>query len=170
MLANFKEISVTTDGLTSLSNKAYMDFTKHFIDFHWQLISKDVTVKKIEERHTSENIAHCISEVLKNGIFPIKQVSSVQTVLKTWLVLPPFSNLNICLAQLTFCNSPLTKLLQHLIWKKLLAFARKIVVYFRNSLPKMAVLRAKNLSNLTLESFGYVYLIKLCLLINSPMA
>lgn len=65
MLANSKAIAVTTYGWSFLSDQAYMDFTVHFIDSNWQLVSKAVAAESLEKLYTPENIAHCIRGLLE---------------------------------------------------------------------------------------------------------
>lgn len=83
------------------------------------------------------------------------------------VTIPRFEHL-LCSAHLL--QPSINKALAASILEKPLALVWKIVGHFRHSPPQMAVLRAKNPSNLILVSYVYFYLIRSCLFINSTLA
>lgn len=50
-------LALTTDGWTSCANEAFITITGHFITGDWRLVSVVLQITKMEERHTSENLA-----------------------------------------------------------------------------------------------------------------
>ena len=71
-------ISITSDMWTSLANDAYISLTTHYISNEWKMESVCLGTIPVSERHTGDNIALWIEEILvKFGIGTQKVVSFV---------------------------------------------------------------------------------------------
>ena len=71
-------ISVTSDMWTNLANDAYISLTTHYISKEWKMESVCLGTIPVSERHTGDNIALWIEEILEKwGISTEKVVSFV---------------------------------------------------------------------------------------------
>ncbi|KAK7912577.1 hypothetical protein WMY93_012788 [Mugilogobius chulae] len=59
------KLTLTTDAWTSIATEAYLGVTCHFINEQWELTSINLTTMPLQERHTAENIASWIEDVVE---------------------------------------------------------------------------------------------------------
>lgn len=74
-----ENISLTTDGWTSIATEAYVTVTAHFINDDWEL--KDIILKtaEVQETHTAEHVAECIGDILGEYNVRPQSVLSITT-------------------------------------------------------------------------------------------
>ncbi|CAH1107496.1 unnamed protein product [Psylliodes chrysocephalus] len=63
ILKNIEFLAITSDCWTSLASESYISVTRHFIDENFQLKNAILHTKKLDSRHTGENIANALSEI-----------------------------------------------------------------------------------------------------------
>ncbi|XP_076581873.1 E3 SUMO-protein ligase ZBED1-like [Chaetodon auriga] len=74
-----ENISLTTDGWTSIATEAYVTVTAHFINDDWEM--KDIILKtaEVQETHTAEHVAECIANILGEYNVRPQSVLSITT-------------------------------------------------------------------------------------------
>ncbi|XP_027138680.1 zinc finger BED domain-containing protein 1-like [Larimichthys crocea] len=74
-----ENISLTTDGWTSIATEAYVTVTAHFINEDWEL--KDIILKtaEVQKTHTAEHVAECIANILGEYNVRPQSVLSITT-------------------------------------------------------------------------------------------
>lgn len=71
--ANDSKVPLTADIWTSVATEAYLGITCHYIGIDWQMKSICLSTMPLEERHTAQNIAGWLEEILdKFEILPDK--------------------------------------------------------------------------------------------------
>lgn len=63
ILNNIEFLAITSDCWTSLASESYISVTCHFIDENFQLKNAILHTKKLDSRHTGENMANALSEI-----------------------------------------------------------------------------------------------------------
>lgn len=77
LLSNLPSASFTTDLWTSTATRAYITVTCHFITTNWQLESKILATRALDERHTGENIAGALTSIQDE--FKINNLAAIVT-------------------------------------------------------------------------------------------
>lgn len=78
-LATVKELSITTDCWSSVTNTPYIAVTAHFIDHQWGLRSACLNCAHFEVNHTSENISDLLKSILSEWNINIENVACCTT-------------------------------------------------------------------------------------------
>ncbi|CAL9687558.1 unnamed protein product [Knipowitschia caucasica] len=77
-LKNVKgKLTLTTDAWTSMATEAYLGVTVHFVNDEWELTSINLTTMPLQERHTAENIACWVEDVVNKFEINIKHVQVI---------------------------------------------------------------------------------------------
>lgn len=63
ILKDIHFVAITTDSWTSVSTESYLAITCHFIDQNFNLNSSLLAVPKVNEQHTSENLANVLQQI-----------------------------------------------------------------------------------------------------------
>ncbi|XP_072768749.1 E3 SUMO-protein ligase ZBED1-like [Nerophis lumbriciformis] len=78
ILKNVKgKLTLTTDAWTSMATEAYLGVTIHFVNDEWELASINLTTMPLNEKHTAENIASWIEDVVNKFEINIKLVQVI---------------------------------------------------------------------------------------------
>nr|XP_061819122.1 E3 SUMO-protein ligase ZBED1-like [Nerophis lumbriciformis] len=78
ILKNVKgKLTLTTDAWTSMATEAYLGVTIHFVNDEWELTSINLTTMPLNEKHTAENIASWIEDVVNKFEINIKLVQVI---------------------------------------------------------------------------------------------
>ena len=70
-------VAMTTDLWTSVATHGYITVTAHYISTEWQLMSVMLATRRVEERHTGENVASILNDIQTE--FKVKKVSALTT-------------------------------------------------------------------------------------------
>lgn len=139
MLSNVEFVSITADTWTSVATESYLTVTVHYISEDWLLMSHVLGTLPLEERHTGENLAAWMIEMLlKFDVNPSKVVTVVHDNASNMV-----SATNILLATYGInslrCSAHTLQLVVHSTLNKdatvqtTLTLARKLVEHFRRS-------------------------------------
>ena len=81
LVEHFKEsdspVTFTTYMWTSCQTQGYITVTAHFLDKAWKLESCILAIRRVDQRHTGENIAKLLNDIQKE--FCIKEVAAMTT-------------------------------------------------------------------------------------------
>ena len=58
-----RDVAFTTDMWTSIAQESYITVTGHYIDNLWELNVKNLATRKVDNRHTGQNIAQHINDI-----------------------------------------------------------------------------------------------------------
>ena len=125
--------AITTDTWTSIANESYIGVTCHYIDTEWKLLSKCLAVRSHPERHTGENLALSLKEILEQflpGKVPVGCVTdnglniSGAVAFLQWTHIPCFAHTLQLRLRLAFKEESISNLL---------ARCRSIVGHFKHS-------------------------------------
>uniref|UniRef100_A0A3B5A3U7 BED-type domain-containing protein n=1 Tax=Stegastes partitus TaxID=144197 RepID=A0A3B5A3U7_9TELE len=76
-LTEIDGIALTTDIWTSVAAEAYLGVTCHFLGEDWGMKSHSLTTMPLEERHSAENIADGIKDVIAKFDIPPEKIKAV---------------------------------------------------------------------------------------------
>lgn len=146
MLEQAKDVALTGDHWTSVSNDNYLGVTAHFMDEEWKLQSFALTVSKTEERHYAEACADRFLDVAKE--WKIKEkLSTLGTDgarnMAAAVRLLPFEHLPCTAHSL---QRTVTVSLNDSGFESVLAKCRKIVRHFKHSPSNARELREQQVA------------------------
>ena len=74
-LDSVEHVALTTDHWTSRAVDSYLGLTAHFVNQHWELVTRVLQTREVKERHTSANVADDLRSIVEEWRLSSKVVA-----------------------------------------------------------------------------------------------